>query len=92
MESPNASILQESKLPNKWVWAVVAVSVMPIVLHLLGVDFGSPKIPFVPCKALALADQQVIEALPAYTREALVKSSWLADCRIHPVSATEFRR
>ncbi|MCH8844329.1 MAG: hypothetical protein IID61_15320 [SAR324 cluster bacterium] len=35
MESPNASILQESKLPNKLVWAVVAVSVMPIVLHLL---------------------------------------------------------
>ncbi|MCH8844515.1 MAG: hypothetical protein IID61_16265 [SAR324 cluster bacterium] len=63
MESPSASILQNSKLPNKLVWAVVAVSVIPIVLHLLGVDFGSRKIPFDTATALSATGQEVVEAM-----------------------------
>lgn len=35
--------MKRNKIPVQWVWAVVVICVLPSLLNLLGVDFGSPS-------------------------------------------------
>ena len=65
MPTDDAKVLaaDHTKLPTQLTWATIVVCVLPIVLHLLGVDFGSSKSPFVPSEALTLPGPQVVEAM-----------------------------
>jgi two-component system, NtrC family, sensor kinase len=35
--------MKEAKLPTQFIWAVLLISVLPFLLNLLGIDFGSPR-------------------------------------------------
>jgi len=47
MVSP-ATNVDHDKLPKSLVWFVIAVSILPFLLNLIGFDFGSAKVAFDP--------------------------------------------
>jgi len=40
-ELPNDTNANRAKIPKQLVWAVIAISISPFLLSLLGVDFGA---------------------------------------------------
>ena len=55
--------MSESKLPKQLIWAVVALCVLPIVLNLLGVDFGLTRQPFDLSAAQEMSPAEFDDAL-----------------------------
>ena len=55
--------MKKSKIPKQLVWAVVAVCVLPLLLNLVGVDFGSPRLPLEVPAVSGMASHELTDAM-----------------------------
>ena len=55
--------MRRTRIPVQLVWAVVAICVLPILLNLLGVDFGSPLQTFHASDTFNMPKGEVVDAI-----------------------------
>ncbi len=55
--------MKESKIPKQLIWAVVAVCVLPLLLNLVGVDFGSTRLPLEVPAVSGMASHELTDAM-----------------------------
>ena len=82
MKSLNNTHKIESTLPKQFIWAVVAICVLPFLLNLFGVDFGSKETPFPWTEASRMSANEKIEAIFHSFKGAFTHSllEWSAFC------------
>lgn len=64
--------MKQNKIPKQFVWGVVAICVLPALLNLFGVDFGTPLHPLDVTQAPDMTPQELTDAMHA----ALEGSNW----------------
>ncbi|MFQ5651907.1 MAG: ATP-binding protein [bacterium] len=78
----NNSTAKFRRLPKQFIWAIVAISVLPSLLNLFGVDFSSQGSPFPWDKAASMADDTRLNAMFSHLSGAFSHTilEWSAFC------------